>query len=258
MKVVILAGGFGSRISEESGVRPKPMVEIGGMPILWHIMKQYHHFGFNDFVILLGYKGHVIKEFFANYYLNQNSVEINLGNNQIKLLNKQAENWKVTLLDTGEKSLTSERIKKAYPYLKNERFLLTYGDGLSNIDIKKSIESHIESKKILTMTLINPESKYGLLSFNENGQINGFKEKPVNNHDWINGGFLVCEPNIFDYILPFGNVYFEKDPLEKLANECQVNGYKHTGFWKSMDTLNDKNILNDLWEKNQAPWKSWN
>ena len=257
MKVLILAGGFGSRISEESGIRPKPMVEIGNKPILWHIMKYYSFFGFNDFVILLGYKGNIIKEYFANYYLNQNSVEINLASNQMRLVNKQVENWKVTLLDTGENALTADRLFKARNIIGNNRFMFTYGDGVSDVDINKLLLSHEEKNKKITMTLVQPESRFGLLTFDENNEVNGFQEKPKKKNEWINGGFFICEPEVFNYIDSTKSEPFEKAPLEKLAFEKEINGFKHTGFWKCMDTLNDKNQLNDIWNLGNPPWKNW-
>ncbi len=256
MKVVVLAGGFGTRLSEETDIRPKPMVEIGSKPILWHIMKIYSHYGFNDFVILLGYKGYFIKEFFSNFFLYNCDVEMDLATNSIKVLNNLSENWKVTLLETGSNTMTGGRIKRAAEHLKNERFMLTYGDGVANIDINKLLDFHINHKKKLTMTSIQPEGRFGLVEFGESNCVERFYEKPQGDGGWINGGFFVCEPEVLSYI-ENDQTIFERKPLEKLAEEGNIMAYKHTGFWKCMDTLRDKIVLNELWESKNAPWKIW-
>ncbi|MCK5074702.1 MAG: glucose-1-phosphate cytidylyltransferase [Bacteriovoracaceae bacterium] len=257
MKVLILAGGYGTRISEESGVRPKPMVEIGDKPILWHIMKQYSHYGFNDFVILLGYKGDVIKEYFFNYYLNQTSVTLDLATNTMETIESKVEPWKVTLLDTGVTTLTGGRIKRAQDIVGNNPFLLTYGDGVSDININNLVDIHEKSKKLITMTAVQPVGKFGALSFDDDNQITSFKEKPKDEAGWINGGFFVCEPKVFDYIEEGDKSIFERAPLEGLVGDGHMNCYKHHGFWKSMDTLADKNSLGHMLKNGEAKWKVW-
>jgi len=257
MKVVLLAGGFGTRISEESDLKPKPMIEIGGKPILWHIMKLYSHYGFNDFVILLGYKSYVIKEYFANYFLHQSDVTINLVDNNVEVLNNSSEPWKVTLLDTGLHTMTGGRIKRAQKFIGNEPFMLTYGDGVSNVDIKELVDFHKAHGKALTMTSVQPEGRFGALEIEKDGQVSTFKEKPKGDGAWINGGFFVCEPKIFDYITEGDNTVFEQDPLMNLAKDNETYAYKHTGFWKPMDTLRDKIALNKMHDNNQAPWMVW-
>lgn len=257
MKVLILAGGYGTRISEETGTRPKPMVEIGDKPILWHIMKIYSHYGFNDFVILCGYKGHIIKEYFANYYLNQSSVTFNLKDNSMEMVTSEVEPWTVTLLDTGVNTLTGGRIKRAQKVVGNEPFLLTYGDGVSDINISELVDHHRRHKKLITMSAVQPAGRFGSLEFDDNEQIKTFKEKPHGESGWINGGFFVCEPNVFDYIIDGDKTIFERDPLEKLAEAKQINCYRHHGFWKCMDTLADKNSLTSMLDKNEAKWKIW-
>jgi glucose-1-phosphate cytidylyltransferase len=256
MKVLILAGGFGTRISEESDLRPKPMIEIGGKPILWHIMKLYASQGFTEFIILLGYKGYVIKEFFANYYLHQSDLTIDLSNNNTTFHLNQAESWKVTLLDTGLDSMTGGRIKRAAPYVGNESFMLTYGDGVSNINLQELMNFHRISGGKVTMTSVQPEGRFGLLTTVENGKVSEFKEKPMDEQGWINGGFFVCEADVLNYIEDDSTV-FERAPLEKLASEGELFTYKHLGFWKCMDTLRDKKQLEELWDKGQALWKTW-
>lgn len=257
MKVLILAGGYGTRISEETGIRPKPMVEIGDHPILWHIMKGYSKFGFNDFVILCGYKGHVIKEYFADYYLNNSSVTFDLARNEMTLVDSNVEPWRVTLLDTGVNTLTGGRIKRAQKVVGNEPFLLTYGDGVSDVNIADLVETHKSSGKLVTMTAVQPSGRFGALEFDENDQITGFKEKPKGEVGWINGGFFVCEPKVFDYITEGDKSIFERAPLEQIAEQRQMNCYKHHGFWKCMDTLADKNTLTEMWERKDAKWKTW-
>ena len=255
MKVVILAGGFGTRLGELTDIRPKPMVEIGGKPILWHIMKMYSSHGYNDFVILLGYKGYIIKEFFANYFLHQSDITINLSTNKLEVHNNTSEPWKVTLIDTGKDTMTGGRIKHAQKYIGNEPFLCTYGDGVSNVDITKLVAYHNQHGKLMTMTAIQPEGRYGALDFANNNRIDSFLEKPKGDGSWINGGFFVCQPEVFNYILGDSTV-FEKEPIETIAKEGQLIGYKHEGFWQCMDTLRDKNKLEELWATT-PPWKSW-
>lgn len=257
MKVIILAGGFGTRLAEETNIRPKPMVEIGGKPILWHIMKIYEAHGFNDFIVLLGYKGYMIKEFFANYYLHTSDVTIDLSENQTIVHNNRSENWRVTLIDTGEMAMTGARVRKARAYTEGEPFMLTYGDGLANIDIGSLVESHKRSGKAITMTSVQPEGRFGALEINDANEIVRFAEKPKGDGHWINGGFFVCEQAIFDYLPPGDELVFEQEPLQKLAEDSQMNAYHHTGFWKPMDALRDKQQLESLWAKNQAPWKVW-
>ena len=255
MKVVILAGGFGTRLSEETDVKPKPMVEIGGKPILWHIMKIYSAYGFNDFVICLGYKGYVIKEYFANYFLHMSDVTIDLKNNQIEVHNVKAEPWKVTLIDTGLNTMTGGRIKRIQPYVGDETFMLTYGDGVGNINIKELLEFHKKHGKYATLTAVQPSGRFGALDLDKN-EIKAFKEKPKGDGAWINGGFFVLEPQIFEYIEGDETIW-EREPLENLARDGQLMAYKHTGFWHPMDTLRDKRKLETLWETGSAPWKIW-
>lgn len=255
MKVLLLAGGFGTRISEITEVRPKPMVEIGGKPILWHIMKTYSHYGFNEFVILLGYKGYFIKEYFANYFLHQSDLTIDLKENKIEVHNNTSENWKVTLLDTGLNTMTGGRIKRAKDYIGNEPFLCTYGDGVSNVNIKELVEYHKKHGKKMTITAIQPEGRYGALEFGEGNEIKSFLEKPKGDGSWINGGFFVCQPEVLDFI-DGDSTIFEREPIENLAKSGELISYKHEGFWQSMDTLRDKNKLEELWANNPE-WKVW-
>lgn len=255
MKVLILAGGFGTRISEETSLKPKPMIEIGGMPILWHIMKTYSAFGFNEFVILLGYKGYVIKEYFSNYFLHQSDVTIDLASNNIQIHNNASEPWKVTLLDTGVSSMTGGRIKRAKEYIGNEPFLLTYGDGVADVNIAESINFHKQHGKLITMTAVQPAGRFGALDIANSNQVSSFVEKPPGEGNWINGGYFVCQPEVLDYI-DGDETVFEKQPLEKLATTGELYSYKHKGFWQCMDTLRDKNHLNTLWGS-KAPWKIW-
>jgi len=256
MKVVILAGGFGTRLSEETQGIPKPMVPIGNKPILWHIMKIYSHFGFNDFVILLGYKGYIIKEYFSNYYLHQSDVTIDFKNNSTEILNNTSEPWKVTLIDTGLNTMTGGRIKRVQNHINNERFMLTYGDGVGDININSLIKTHEAHGKSITMTAVQPEGRFGALEINNSLQITSFREKPKGDSSWINGGFFVCESKIFDY-LGGDEIIFERQPLENLANDGELFSYKHNGFWKPMDTLRDCNTLNELWNNNKSQWKIW-
>lgn len=257
MKVLLLAGGYGTRLSEETDLKPKPMVEIGGKPILWHIMKMYSHYGFNDFVILLGYKGYYIKEYFMNYYLHQSDVTIDMQTNKMEVHNNSSEPWKVTLVDTGLDAMTGARIKRVQHHIGNEPFLLTYGDGVSDVDIAKSVEFHKAHGKTVTMTAIQPEARFGNLDIDENENINKFIEKPKSEAGWINGGFFICEPKVFDYIGDNEDCVFEQEPLQKLALDGEMVAFKHKGFWQPMDTLRDNQKLNNLWKENKAPWKTW-
>lgn len=258
MKVVILAGGLGTRISEESHLKPKPMIEIGDMPILWHIMKIYSHYGYNDFIICCGYKGYVIKEYFANYFLHTSDITFDFSNNnKIIVHNNITEPWKVTLVDTGNESMTGKRIKTIRHYIdKNEEFMLTYGDGVANINITKLVEYHNKHKKLATVTSVQPIGRFGALNISENNVVKSFEEKPKGDNAWINGGFFVLNYKVFDYI-PDGNIIFEKEPIEKLAQDNQLIAYKHNGFWQPMDTMRDKNYLEQLWYSKNAPWKVW-
>ncbi len=257
MKVILLAGGFGTRLSEETDIRPKPMVEIGGKPILWHIMNIYSSYGFNEFVVLLGYKGYYIKEFFANYFLHQSDVTIDMSNGKMEVLNNSSEPWKVTLLDTGLNSMTGARIKRAQKFIGDEPFMLTYGDGVSDINIDEVIKFHKAHGKSLTMTSFQPEGRFGALDIGYNNQVNIFKEKPKGDGSWINAGFFVCEPKVFDYIGDDESIVFEQEPLRNLAKDGEIFAFKHDGFWRPMDSLKDKNDLNSLWDMDKAPWKIW-
>ncbi len=252
-----MAGGFGTRISEETDIRPKPMVEIGGKPILWHIMKIYSHYGYNDFVVLLGYKGYYIKEYFANYFLHQSDITIDLQNNKMEVLSNFSEPWKVTLLDTGLNTMTGGRVKQAKRVIGNEPFMLTYGDGVGNIDIDELISFHKKNGKIVTMTSIQPEGRFGALDIDENNLVRVFKEKPKGDGAWINAGFFVCQPEVFEYIPDDNSIMFEKEPLENLAKDGELIAFKHRGFWRPMDSLKDKKDLNALWDNNSAPWRVW-
>ena len=258
MKVLLLAGGFGTRLSEETDVRPKPMVEIGGKPILWHIMKTYSEYGFNDFVVLLGYKGYYIKEYFANYFLHQSDVTINMVDGSMEVLNNSSEPWKVTLIDTGLNTMTGGRIKKAQAIVGKAPFLLTYGDGVSDINIETLVDFHKAHGKLMTMTSALPEGRFGALNIDENNQVIEFNEKPKGDGNWINAGYFVCEPKVFDYITGGDTTIFEQEPLQKLAKDGEIFTFKHDGFWKPMDSLKDKNDLNKLWKEDKAPWKVWN
>jgi len=257
MKVVILAGGFGTRISEESHLKPKPMIEIGEHPILWHIMKYYSKFGFNDFVICCGYKQYVIKEFFADYYLHMSDVTFDFtAENKMIVHNNFSEPWKVTLIDTGLNTMTGGRIKRVGKYLDGERFMLTYGDGVSDVDLKALIRYHEENKCKATLTAIQPGGRYGKLDISTDGIINRFEEKSIDDGGWVNGGFMVLENEVLDYIEGDATI-FERDPLETLVAQKQLAAYKHTGFWQCMDTLRDKEYLEKLWNGGNAPWKVW-
>ena len=257
MKVLILAGGLGSRLSEETTLKPKPMVEIGGKPILWHIMKIYSSFGYNDFVILCGYKGFMIKSYFANYYRHMADMTVDMTNNSIEYHKNHAEPWKVTLIDTGIDTMTGGRIKRVQEYVGNEPFMLTYGDGVGDVNINKLVEFHKEHGKLITMTSVLPEGRFGALDIDEDQKVNSFQEKPKGDGSWINGGFFVCQPEVFDYIPCDDKTIFERGPLEKLAKDNQLYTYKHNGFWKPMDTQRDKTQLEKLIETNKAPWIRW-
>ncbi len=257
MKVVILAGGLGTRLSEETHLKPKPMVEIGGKPILWHIMKIYSAHGLHDFIICCGYKGYLIKEYFSNYFLHQTDVTFNLQENKMQVHNKKVEPWIVTLIDTGEKTMTGGRLKRIREYLKNEEaFCLTYGDGVSNVDITALIKFYKEKGKKATVTATRPPGRYGALRVDVHNNVNKFIEKPEGDGSWINGGFFVLEPSVIDYINN-DNCSWEGNVLPKIAKDNQLNTYKHNGFWQPMDTLRDKKMLNELWSKDKAPWKVW-
>ena len=257
MKVVLLAGGYGTRLSEVTDVRPKPMVEIGGKPIIWHIMKIYSHYGFNDFVICLGYKGYVIKEYFANYLLHQAAdVTIDVRENKIDISAGTAEPWRVTLVETGLNTMTGGRIKRIQPYIGEEDFFMTYGDGVSNVDINSLLKYHRDSNRLATLTAIQPPGRFGALDLGDDNSINRFMEKPKGDKSWINGGFFVLSPKVFDYITDGDSTVFEQRPLEGLAKDGQLMAFKHEGFWQSMDTLRDRNTLEKLWT-NEPPWKLW-
>ena len=257
MKVVILAGGFGTRLSEETDIKPKPMVEIGGRPILWHIMKIYSSYGFNEFVICLGYKAYFVKEFFSNYYTYEADMTIDLSNNSVEYHNSASEPWKITLVDTGLNTMTGGRIKRVRKYLENEPFLLTYGDGVGDVDIPKLIEFHKRSGKKATLTAVQPHGRFGALDIISGDVVKSFVEKPRGDGAWINAGFFVCEPSVFDYIHDGDATVWERGPLEGLSREGQLMAYKHDGFWRPMDTLRDKTELEKLWADGDAPWRTW-
>lgn len=254
MKAVILAGGLGTRISEESHLKPKPMIEIGGQPILWHIMKTYSHHGINDFVICLGYKGYVIKEFFANYFLHTSNVTFDMANNKMEVHQRYAEPWRVTLIDTGTDTMTGGRLARVRPYLDESTFCMTYGDGVSDLNIRETLAFHRQHGKKATITAIQPPGRYGALNM-DGDQVLSFQEKPAGDGAWINGGFFVLEPSALDYIEGDATIW-ENRPLMRLAQEGELMSYRHTGFWQAMDTLRDKNQLNDMWQHN-PPWKVW-
>ncbi|MDN4620961.1 glucose-1-phosphate cytidylyltransferase [Paenibacillus sp. PsM32] len=258
MKVVILAGGYGTRISEESHLKPKPMIEIGGKPILWHIMKHYSYFGFNDFVICLGYKGYIIKEYFAHYFLHESDVTFDFRNNNQQIIHSNtAEPWKVTLVNTGIESMTGGRVKRIHNYVKDDdAFMLTYGDGVSNININDLVNFHKNNKKLVTVSTTQPSGRFGSLALGENHIVDSFQEKPQGDGGWINAGFFVMSPKALNYI-DNDDTILEKEPLENIASDKQLVAYKHSGFWQPMDTLRDKNYLEDLWKIEQAPWKVW-
>ena len=256
MKAIILAGGLGTRISEETDNKPKPMVTIGGKPILWHIMKIYSHYGINDFIICCGYKGYVIKEYFANYFLHMSDITFDIQNNQMQVHRKQAEPWQVTLVDTGEHSMTGGRLKRVQDYIKDEEaFCFTYGDGVSNVNISKLVAFHRQEKRMATLTATHPPGRFGALK-TEEGQVLSFQEKPKGDGGMINGGFFVLSPAVIDFIKD-DNTIWEQAPLQTLAQEHQLSAFTHQGFWQPMDTLRDKNYLESLWQSGEAPWKVW-
>ncbi|WP_299285151.1 glucose-1-phosphate cytidylyltransferase [uncultured Mucilaginibacter sp.] len=257
MKVVLLAGGLGTRLSEETVLKPKPMVEIGGMPILWHIMKMYSAHGFNDFVICLGYKGYVVKEYFANYFLHQSDVTIDLAKNSMEVHDSQAEPWKITLVDTGNESMTGGRIKRIQQHTENKPFMLTYGDGVSDVNITELLKFHQANGKYCTVTAVQPSGRFGAINMDAANQVKSFMEKPKGDGAWINGGFFVCEPEIFNYIKDGDSTIWEREPMEKIAEEGQMMAFKHDKFWKPMDTLRDKHELEEEWSQNRAKWKIW-
>ena len=257
MKVVILAGGLGTRISEESHLKPKPMIEVGDAPILWHIMKYYSSFGFDEFIICCGYKGYVIKEYFADYYLHRSDITFDFSNNnQMIVHNNVAEPWKVTLVDTGYATMTGGRLKRVQKYVGDETFMMTYGDGVSDVDLNELLEFHKTHGKAATITAIQPGGRFGVLDIDENQGVRQFSEKAKEDGGWINAGFMVLEPEVFNYIQG-DETFFEREPLENLALDGKLAAYKHYGFWKCMDTLRDKEALDFLWNSKQAAWKRW-
>jgi len=257
MKTVILAGGFGTRISEESAIKPKPMIEIGHKPILWHIMRIYSHHGINDFVICLGYKGHLIKEYFANYFLGRSDVRFDLKNNRVEYLTNHVEPWTVTLVDTGDQCMTGGRLRRVREHLGDETFCMTYGDGVSNVDIPASIEFHRKHKALCTMTAVQPPGRFGAFTLGaDEAFVSQFQEKPDGDGAWINGGFFVLEPGVFDYI-DGDSTTWEQQPMQRMAADGKLCAYKHAGFWQSMDTLRDRMVLEDHWAGGNAPWALW-
>ncbi|MFZ4543842.1 MAG: glucose-1-phosphate cytidylyltransferase [Saprospiraceae bacterium] len=258
MKTLLLAGGFGTRFSEATDQIPKPMIQIGAHPILWHIMKIYSQHGYNDFVVLLGYKAYVIKEYFVNYFLHQSDISIDLSNNEVTILNNKSEPWKITLIDTGLDSMTGGRVLQAKDIVGDETFMLTYGDGVGDVNIKELVAFHKNHGKAVTMTTVQPEGRFGGVSFEGNsGNVSSFIEKPIGDGGWINAGFFVCEPSSFNYITNGFATVWEKEPLENLAKDGELFAYKHHGFWKPMDTLRDNVQLNEMWKNNTAKWKIW-
>ena len=255
MKCVILAGGLGTRISEETASRPKPMVEIGGKPVLWHVMKIYSSHGIRDFIICAGYKGYVIKEYFANYFLHMSDVTFDMEKNSMEVHEKHAEPWRVTIVDTGDNTMTGGRLKRVANYVGNETFCMTYGDGVGNVDVAASVSDHKESGKIATVTAVQPAGRFGMLDIEGNSVV-GFIEKPEGDGGWINGGFFVLEPSVFDLIENDSTIW-EREPLQRLASEGQLNAFHHRNFWQPMDTLRDKQYLEELWHGGNAPWKTW-
>ena len=256
MKVIILAGGFGTRLSEETTIKPKPMVEVGGKPIIWHIMKIYSYYGFNEFIICLGYKGYMIKEYFANYFLHQSDITIDLVMNKIETHNNYAEPWKVTLVDTGDNTMTGGRILRVKDYVGNKTFMMTYGDGVANVNINELIAFHKKKNLIATVTATQPIGRFGALSIDKENNVKEFFEKPEGDGKWVNGGFFVLKPEVFKFI-EGDQTFFEKQPLENLAKQNQLVAYHHNGFWLPMDKLSDKIELENLWSSGKAPWKVW-
>jgi glucose-1-phosphate cytidylyltransferase len=257
MKVVILAGGFGTRISEESGLKPKPMIEIGHRPILWHIMKIYTVHGLTDFIICCGYKGHLIKEYFASYFLSNADITFDIKNNKMEVHQQTSEPWRVTLVDTGDASMTGGRIKRVRTYIGDETFCLTYGDGVTNANITELIKFHREQKRHATLTAVQPPGRYGVFALEQDEtRVPTFREKPDGDGAWVNGGYFVLEPAVFDFIDGDATVW-EQEPLQRLAHLNQLSAFRHTGFWQPMDTLRDKMYLEDLWKSGEPPWKVW-
>lgn len=256
MQVVILAGGLGTRLSEETSIKPKPMVEIGEKPIIWHVMKIYSSYGFNDFIVCLGYKGYVIKEYFANLFLHLSDVTIDISNNNVHIHNGPTEKWKITLVETGSDTMTGGRIKRIQKYIGNERFMLTYGDGIGNVNIPELLAFHEKKQKMCTVTAVQPSGRFGVLQINDSSEVESFHEKRKEDTGWINGGFFVCEPAVFDFI-EGDSTTWEREPLERIARQNQLSSFKHRGFWKPMDSLKDKMDLNELWNNNKAEWKVW-
>ncbi|MFH0855123.1 MAG: glucose-1-phosphate cytidylyltransferase [Candidatus Omnitrophota bacterium] len=256
MKIVILAGGRGTRISEETTNIPKPMVEIGGKPIIWHIMKMYSHFGFNDFIICLGYKGYIIKEYFSHYFMHMSDVTINLRKNDVQVHTTTSEPWRITLVDTGFDTMTGGRLKRVRKYVGNKAFMMTYGDGVSDVDIKGLLNFHKRGGKYATVTAVQLAGRFGALNMKDTGTVSSFLEKPKGDGSWINGGFFVLEPEVFNYIGGDNSVW-EFDSLKSMAIDKQLAGFKHNGFWKCMDTLRDRGELEALWNSGKAPWKKW-
>ena len=258
MKVVILAGGLGTRISEESHLKPKPMIEIGGMPIMWHIMKLYSYYGYNDFVICAGYKQYIIKEYFSNYFFHKSDItyDFTTGNHDMIIHNNSAEPWKVTVVDTGLNTMTGGRVKRVRKYLNDEPFMVTYGDGVSNVNIGELVQFHKQHGKVMTLTGVQPEGRFGVMDFSSDNCVQAFREKRQEDSGWINGGFIVCNPEVLDYIQD-DTIMLEREPMEQLAQEDQLMCYKHHGFWQCMDTLRDREKLEKLWDEDNAPWKVW-
>jgi glucose-1-phosphate cytidylyltransferase len=257
MKVVILAGGLGTRISEETDLKPKPMVEIGGHPILWHIMKIYSHYGFNDFIVCCGYKGYVIKEYFSNYFIHQRDVTIDLRNNKVEILNNNAEPWRITLIDTGERTMTGGRLKRIQSFIGNKTFMFTYGDGVANINIHELIKFHNSHDGMVSVTSVQPDGRFGSLEINIDNKVINFIEKKKSDGGWINAGYFVCESAVFDYITNGDKTTFEQEPLQNLSKDGKIYTYKHPDFWMPMDTLMDMKNLNIMWDQNEAPWRIW-
>jgi glucose-1-phosphate cytidylyltransferase len=255
MKCVILAGGYGTRISEESHLKPKPMVEVGGRPIMWHIMKLFSAHGINDFIVCLGYKGYVIKEYFANYFLHMSDVTFDMSSNQMHVHQQHAEPWRVTLVDTGENTMTGGRLRRIRDYIGNETFCFTYGDGVADIPLPALIDYHRKEQRLATVTAVQPPGRYGALEV-DGGKVIAFQEKPLGDGGWINGGFFILEPAVLDYIAG-DHIIWEQEPLRRLAAEGQLGAYTHYGFWHAMDTVRDRAYLEDLWQRNRAPWRCW-
>jgi glucose-1-phosphate cytidylyltransferase len=256
MKVVILAGGFGTRLSEETSLKPKPMVQIGGKPMLWHIMKIYSAQGFNEFIICLGYKGYVIKEYFANYFLHQSDVTFDIANNEMEIHNTSADPWKVTLVDTGLNTMTGGRVKRVKDYIADQPFMLTYGDGVGDVNLPELVRFHNKKEGLVTVTSVQPSGRFGTLNISDQGQVNAFEEKPKGERGWINGGFFVCDPSVIQYIEDDTTIW-ERNPMETIANEGKMFAYLHDGYWKCMDTLRDKNELETTWTNKDCPWRLW-